>query len=166
MIKLRYAIIGTLIPVLIIVNYASGVIDDLYDELRILKNNGYCECYELQEFDVTVTMYNPTRAQTDATPNELADGTKINIWKASKYRYAALSRDLLSRWGGPFDYGDYIIIEGAGKDSGIYQVRDTMNPKFTNRVDILKTKGSQQFKYTDATMYKYTKENHQIALGG
>jgi hypothetical protein len=56
MIKLRYAIIGTLIPVLIIVNYASGVIDDLYDELRILKNNGYCECYELQEFDVTVTL--------------------------------------------------------------------------------------------------------------
>ena len=40
----------------------------------------------------------------------------------------SLSRDLLSRWGGPFNYGDYVIIEGTGKDDGVYQVRDTMNP--------------------------------------
>ena len=159
MIKLRYAIIGTLIPMLLVAYYANNIIDDLYSEISILKDNGYCECLEIQEFDVTVTMYNPTYEQTDKTPNITADGTKINIWKASQYRYVALSRDLLARWGGPFDYGDYIIIEGVGKDSGIYQVRDTMNPKHTKRVDILKTSGSRQFKYTNVTMYKYIKEN-------
>ena len=97
-------------------------------------------------------MYNPTREQTDRTPNITADGTKINPKKASSYRYVALSRDLIKRWGGPFDYGDYIVIEGTDKYDGVYQVRDTMNRRFTNRVDILKTNGSRKFKYNNATM--------------
>ena len=67
----------------------------------------------------------------------------------------ALSRDLISRWGGPFNYKDFIVIEGTEKDDGVYQVRDTMNRRFTNRVDILKTNGSRKFKYNNATMYKY-----------
>ena len=160
MIKLRYAIIGTLIPVFLIAYYTNNMIDDLYHQIDILKANGY-SCYELQEFDVTVTTYNPTRSQTDSTPNELADGTKIKPWKATHYRYVALSRDLLSRWGGPFEYGDYVVIEGTGGWDGVYQVRDTMNPKWTNRVDILTT--NSRFKYYNVTMYKYVKNNNEIA---
>ena len=83
-------------------------------------------------------------------------GVKIdNIWKASDYRYVAVSRDLLSRWGGPLEYGDWIVIEGAGKNSGVYQVRDTMNPKWTRRVDVLKTPGTRQFKYDNIVMLWY-----------
>ena len=160
MIKLRYAILGSVIPMFVVFYYTNNIMDELYSEINILKDNGYCECLEIQEFDVTVTMYHPIPGQTDSTPDELADGTKKNIWKASDYRYVALSRVLLSRWGGPFDYGDYIVIEGIGKHSGIYQVRDTMNPKHTNRVDILKTPGSRQFKYDDVTMYRYIKYNN------
>jgi len=126
----------------------------------------YTMTAELFEYNVIVTMYNPTRAQTDRTPNELADGTKINPRKASSYRFVALSRDLLKRWGGPFDYGDYIVIEGIGNNSGVYQVRDTMNSRFTQRVDILKSKGSNKFKYTNARMYSYTavNENNLLAV--
>ena len=157
MIKLRYAILGSIIPMFVVFYYTNNIIDELYGEINTLKDNGYCECLELQEFDVTVTTYNPTPHQTDSTPNELADGTIIKPWLATKYRYVALSRDLLSRWGGPFDYGDYIVIEGTkdGKWDGIYQVRDTMNAKWVKRVDILTT--NSRFKYTDVTMYKYTK---------
>ena len=143
--------------------YSNNIIDNLYNEISNLKNNGYCEYYEIQSFDVTVTTYNPTRRQTDSTPNITADGTKIKPWKATEYRYVALSRDLLSRWGGPFEYGDYIIIEGTGERDGVYQVRDTMNPKWTNRVDILTT--NSRFKYNNVTMYRYIK-NNQVALGG
>ena len=162
MIKLKYAILGSIIPMFVVFHYSNNIIDELYNEINTLRNNGYGECFELQEFDVTVTMYHPIPNQTDSTPNITADGTKINIWKASEYRYVALSRDLLSRWGGPFDYGDYIVIEGIGENSGIYQVRDTMNPKHTNRVDILKTPGSRQFKYDDVTMYRYIKYNNEM----
>ena len=119
-----------------------------------LENNCDLEYSNRISYKVTVTTYNPTRAQTDSTPNITADGTKFHTWKATEYRYVALSRDLLSRWGGPFEYGDYIIIEGTGKWDGVYQVRDTMNRKWTNRVDILTT--NSKFKYKNITMYKYT----------
>ena len=160
MIKLRYAILGSIIPMFVVFYYSNNIIDDLYNEINTLKNNGYSECFELQEFDVTVTTYNPTRSQTDSTPNQTADGTIIKPWKATDYRYVALSRDLLSRWGGPFEYGDYIIIEGTDGWDGVYQVRDTMNPKWVKRVDILTT--NSMFKYTDVKMYKYIKSNDEL----
>ena len=160
MIKLRYAILGSIIPMFVVFYYSNNIIDDLYNEINTLKNNGYSECFELQEFDVTVTTYNPTRSQTDSTPNQTADGTIIKPWKATDYRYVALSRDLLSRWGGPFEYGDYIIIEGTDGWDGVYQVRDTMNPKWVKRVDILTT--NSMFKYTDVKMYKYIKSNDGV----
>ena len=76
----------------------------------------------------------------------------------------ALSRDLISRWGGPFDYGDYIVIEGTGKWDGVYQVRDTMNPKWVKRVDILTT--NSRFKYNNITMYKYVDNDYLITDTG
>ena len=160
MIKLQYAILGSIIPMFVVFHYSNNIIDELYNEINTLKNNGYGECFELQEFDVTVTTYNPTRSQTDSTPNQTADGTIIKPWKATQYRYVALSRDLLSRWGGPFDYGDYVIIEGTDGWDGVYQVRDTMNPKWVKRVDILTT--NSMFKYTDVKMYKYVKSNDDM----
>ena len=170
MISLRYAILGSIIPMFVIFYYTNNMMDDLYDEISVLntevdslKNNSYCDYYEIQSFDVTVTTYNPTRRQTDSTPNITADGTRIKPWKATEYRYVALSRDLLSRWGGPFEYGDYIIIEGTGERDGVYQVRDTMNPKWVKRVDILTT--DSRFKYTDVKMYRYVKENNEV-IGG
>ena len=139
--------------------YFESIMDETWEENKALKNkvskleNGT----NVISFKVTVTTYNPTKAQCDDTPNITADGTKFKTWKASQYRYVALSRDLLSRWGGPFEYGDYIVIEGTGERDGVYQVRDTMNPKWTNRVDILTT--NSRFKYNNITMYKYVNES-------
>ena len=160
MINLRYAILGSIIPMFVVFYYTNNIIDNLYGEINTLKDNGYCECLELQEFDVTVTTYNPTRSQTDSTPNQTADGTIIKPWKATQYRYVALSRDLIARWGGPFEYGDYVVIEGTDGWDGVYQVRDTMNPKWTNRVDILTT--NSMFRYDNITMYKYV-EDYELA---
>mgnify|MGYP003643542783 CR=1 FL=1 len=116
----------------------------------------------VQEFKVTVTMYNATAGQTDSTPDITADGTKINIDNATEYRYVALSRDLLQRWGGPFKYGDFIMLKNVGDRGGVYQVRDTMSPKFISRVDILLTEGSKPFKYKDAILCIYFKYDEII----
>ena len=146
--------------------YFESIMNETWKENKALKNkvskleNGT----NIISFKVTVTTYNPTHEQCDNTPNITADGTKIKTWKASSYRYVALSRDLLSRWGGPFEYGDYIIIEGTDDRDGVYQVRDTMNPKWTNRVDILTT--NSRFKYENITMYKYSKEEYLITDTG
>ena len=99
-------------------------------------------------------MYQPTYQQTDSSPNITADGTKIRISKASDYKFVALSRNLLKRWGGPFDYGDFILLKGTDHKDGVYQVRDTMNPKYVNYVDILESTHVKPYKYTDAQIYK------------
>lgn len=105
---------------------------------------------------VDVTMYQPVYPQTDRTPHITADGTHFNTKQASKYRFVALSRNLLTRWGGPYNYGDYIIIEGTPDKDGIYQVRDTMNPKFKNVVDILESTNVRPYKYNNIKLYKLT----------
>jgi len=128
----------------------------LNEQVWELQNNCDTQYTNKISYKVTVTTYNPTIEQCDNTPNITADGTTIKPWRATDYRFVALSRDLLSRWGGPFEYGDYIVIEGTDGWDGIYQVRDTMNPKWTNRVDILTT--NSRFKYNNITMYKYVDE--------
>ena len=103
---------------------------------------------------VDVTMYRPTKHETDSTPNITADGTQIRISKASDYKFVALSRNLLKRWGGPFDYGDFILLKGAKDKDGVYQVRDTMNSKWVNVVDILESEDVEPYKYMNAHIFK------------
>jgi len=104
--------------------------------------------------DVTVTMYQPVRYQTDSTPNILADGTRIRTQDASNYKFIAVSRNLLKRWGGWLDYGDFVLLRGTDHKDGVYQVRDTMHKRWVNRVDILESGHVKPYKFTDAVLHK------------
>lgn len=128
----------------------------LVDEYKQLKSDLH-DCKELLEVHgITVTMYQPYSKQTDNDPHILADGTIIDVWKANELRYVAVSRDLLLKNGGFLKYGDYIFIDNAEIDSGFYQVRDTMNKRFINRVDILRSRGTQRiFKYVNTRIIKF-----------
>mgnify|MGYP003624522743 FL=1 len=110
--------------------------------------------YEAEGLNVTVTMYQPVRWQTDSTPNILADGTRIKTKQASNYKFIAVSRNLLKRWGGWLDYGDFILLKGTDKKDGVYQVRDTMNPRYVNWVDILESPGVRPYKFSGAQILK------------
>ena len=116
----------------------------LHDELKSFYEHGVV---------VDVTMYQPVYPQTDKSPDITADGTRIRISKASEYKYVALSRNLLKRWGGPFNYGDFILLKGTEHKDGVYQVRDTMNSKWVNVVDILESKHVQPYKYENVHIY-------------
>ena len=104
---------------------------------------------------VTVTMYQPVRRQTDSTPNILADGTRIRTQDASNYKFIAVSRNLLKRWGGWLDYGDFVLLKGTTGKDGVYQVRDTMNPRFVNRIDILESIDVKPYKFDSAKITKH-----------
>ena len=160
MIKISHALPDTILSLVLLTGYFDSMLDSMRTEIFKLKtelDKNSQSPWGTLEFDVTVTMYNPVSSQTDSTPNQTADGTIINPKKASEYRYVALSRDLIARWGGPFNYGDYVMIKGTDGYDGIYQVRDTMNPKFINRVDILLTEGSKHFRFENITLYRYFK---------
>ena len=110
--------------------------------------------YETEGMNVTVTMYEPVRYQTDSTPNILADGTRIKTEQASNYKFIAVSRNLLKRWGGWLDYGDFILLKGTPFKDGVYQVKDTMNPRFVNCIDILESPGVKPYKFEKAKILK------------
>ena len=134
----------------------NKVIDDMrshidFLEKQVADSNEKIREYEDNIHEVTVTMYHPVPEQTDSTPNITADGTRFTINKASQYRYVAVARNMLKRWGGFLEYGDYIWVEAGGK-SGVYQVRDTMNPRFVNYIDILESPGTRPYKYDNAKM--------------
>jgi len=64
---------------------------------------------------------------------------------------------MLERNGGFLKFGDYVWVD-AGKKSGVYQVRDTMNARFTDRIDILESPGVKPYKYDKASMRKINYE--------
>ena len=165
MIKLNHAIIGCILPIVILTMYFSNMMDDVWAENTLLKERvSHLESLlNIEQYDVTATIYHAVRSQTDKTPHITADGTRIDTKNAGKYRYVALSRNLLARWGGPFEYGDYIIVEGCnGKYDGIWQVKDTMNERFHNRIDFLQSKGAKLNKFDKAVIYKYEKMSNTI----
>jgi len=158
-----HIVISGFVSGLVILSFSLNIITDLWLKVRDLELKNNVLSTELEqmeirraEFTVTGTMYSPTLEQCDTTPNITADGTKINPKIASKYRYVALSRDLLNRWGGPFEYGEYVAIEGTnnGKHDGVWQVKDTMSPKWIKRIDFLMTNGTKPFKYNEIKITK------------
>jgi 3D (Asp-Asp-Asp) domain-containing protein len=150
--------------ILVFNTYVWTVIFDNYkefhkDSVRTIESenerlSALVEEFKLEGMEVTVTMYHPVRSQTDSTPNILADGTRIRVHKASEYRFIAVSRNLLKRHGGFLEYGDFIVLKGTGQKDGVYQVKDTMNKRFVNRIDILESPGTKPYKVDSATIMK------------
>ena len=148
----------------VLITYANGIIStkflsdkniqlqSLVDENKRLSDK--LNEYETEGMHVTVTMYQPVRYQTDSTPNILADGTRIRTQDASNYKFIAVSRNLLKRWGGFLDYGDFILLKGTDKKDGVYQVRDTMNKRYVNRIDILESIDVKPYKFEKAKINK------------
>ena len=144
--------------------YANGIIStkflndkniqlqSLVDKNKILQEK--LDEYETEGLHVTVTMYQPVSYQTDSTPNILADGTRIRTHSASDYKFIAVSRNLLKRHGGFLDFGDFILLKGTDLKDGVYQVRDVMNKRFVNRIDILESTDVKPYKYDKAKIIK------------
>ena len=82
---------------------------------------------------VSLTTYKPAIAETDSTPFETATGFKLDSVNPMKHRVIAISRDLKEL----FSLGDKVKLTNAGKFNGIWFIRDLMNKKYKNKIDIL-----------------------------
>jgi hypothetical protein len=88
----------------------------------------------------TLTIYNPTASQCDATPWITASNARIDPVKLSKQqlRWMALSRDLMKRWNGKFNYGDTVLVSSGDKQiDGYWVIQDILNKKYKMRGDLL-----------------------------
>lgn len=86
-------------------------------------------------FRVTVTRYNPERSQCDDDFLITADNSEIDLRKlnSGKLKWVAISRDLRAH----IPYGSKILVSGEPEIEGVWEVHDTMNPRFNNRIDLL-----------------------------
>ena len=102
---------------------------------------------------VTATMYHPVVGQCDDTPDITGDQSKIpDIHNCTHLNWIAVSQDLLWFNGGPFRYGDKVLIMNAGHKDGLYTVRDAMNKRKKNKIDFLESVGSRQYKYKNVLL--------------
>lgn len=111
---------------------------------------------DILEVEVTVTVYNPVESQCDSDPLITADMSVIDLNKLKRgdIKWVALSRNLLKRWGGKFNYGDTIKITGNKQIEGIYYIHDTMDERFVNYVDILSHPDEKIFKFDKLKIIK------------
>ena len=137
-----------------LIDYKSNTHKEVIDKLLLENDSLRIKLDDIFEYgiEVDVTMYRPTKYETDSTPNITADGTKIKISEASRYRFVAVSRNLLKRWGGFLNYGDFVLLKDAGHKDGIYRVKDTMNARWVNVVDILESPGTDPYKFENASL--------------
>jgi len=94
---------------------------------------------------VTLTTYSPSAEQTDSTPNITASGFKIDTLNPKRHKIIAISRDLKKKW----KFNQKVRIRKAGKYNGDYIVKDVMNKRYKNRIDILVDKDDEQVKLSN-----------------
>lgn len=111
-------------------------------------------------FYVTVTMYNAETSQTDNSPLITADNTYLGN-RIDTLKYIAISRDLHKRYGGPFNFGDKVLLLNSGHKIGIYEIRDIMNRRFKRYIDILEpTNTKRQYKFRHAFIISLDEVNN------
>jgi 3D (Asp-Asp-Asp) domain-containing protein len=82
---------------------------------------------------VDLSTYKADTSETDSTPLVTASGFKLDSLNPKKHRVIAISRDLKEL----FSFGDKVKLSNAGKFNGIWFIRDLMNKKYRNKIDIL-----------------------------
>jgi len=88
----------------------------------------------------TLTIYNPVEGQCDTSPLITANNSRIDLEKLrrNEIRWMALSRNLLKRWNGAFNYGDTVQVQsGDAAIDGLWVINDNMNKRFKDRGDLL-----------------------------
>tara|TARA_B100001094_G_C17719617_1_gene571305 strand:+ start:60 stop:611 length:552 start_codon:yes stop_codon:yes gene_type:complete len=138
---------------------------DLLDTLQLEINDLNNEIKKLlQQMDsmpevifkqVRATMYHPVEEQCDDTPLITADGSKIDPYKVSNWNWIAVSQHMLTRNGGPLNYGDTVYVFGTEHKDGVYVIKDCMNKRKTNQIDFLESLGTPQYLYDNVVIARF-----------
>ena len=99
---------------------------------------------------VTATIYHATVRETDGTPFITADGTDVRKHK----RILAVSRNMLTQYGGHLKFGDTVYVSGTGKLDGYWTVRDLMHKRYKNHIDFLVHKNIRCGKWYNVILHE------------
>ena len=133
-------------------------LDDLKEEIKELLEQMDSMPDVIFE-EIKATMYHPVEEQCDDTPLITADGSKIDPHKVSNWNWIAVSQHMLTRNGGPLNYGDTVYIFGTKHKDGVYVIKDCMNKRKTNQIDFLESLGTPQYRYDNVVLARFPQEN-------
>ena len=133
-------------------------LDDLKEEIKELLEQMDSMPDVIFE-EIKATMYHPVEEQCDDTPLITADGSKIDPHKVSNWNWIAVSQHMLTRNGGPLNYGDTVYIFGTKHKDGMYIVKDCMHKRKTNQIDFLESLGTPQYRYDNVVIARFPQEN-------
>ena len=129
--------------------------------------------------DIWGTIYHAEAEQCDDTPTITGDGSKIDIYNASKLRWLAISQEMLNceyrtklhnnnsspLYKGKIKYGDTVWVESPHKSiNGLWIVHDTKNMRYRKSIDFLQTKNDDSLyngdklwsgRFDNIKIYKY-----------
>ena len=137
---------------------ALDFLDDMIDSLNLEIKDLLKDLDSVPEIifeQVKATMYHPVEEQCDNTPLITADGSKIDPYKVSDWNWIAVSQHMLTRNGGPLNYGDTVYVFGTKHKDGMYIVKDCMNKRKTNQIDFLESLGTPQYKYDNVVIARF-----------
>ena len=128
-----------------------GTIKDLLNQIDNMQDT----TPEIIFKEVKATMYHPVEAQCDDTPLITADGSKIDPYKVSSWNWIAVSQHMLTRNGGPLNYGDTVYVFGTDHKDGMYVIKDCMNKRKRNQIDFLESLGTPQYRYDNVVIARF-----------
>jgi 3D (Asp-Asp-Asp) domain-containing protein len=115
--------------------YLNSILDEVDNkkEVKVIKDSVQIDTVPFRK--IKATYYNPVSSQCDGNPLVTGSGYKINLKKLKnqEIKVVALSRDLLKQ----YPYGSEIYVHQPVHLRGTYRVEDTMNKRFSNRIDFL-----------------------------
>lgn len=113
--------------------------------------------------NVEATVYNAVVEQCDEDPLYTASMFRLNLDDVYSHRIIAMENTFRKSLG--LKYGDVVKVEGTGQWDGIWQVQDSMNPRFAGRkkIDFLVPENVKYGKWNEVKLYCLTdKENTDI----
>lgn len=101
----------------------------------------------------TATVYNAVPSQCNEDPMHTASMYEIIPERIETDRILAMERTMMAEFG--IRYGDCVLIQGAGRYDGIWQVQDTMNKRFAgqHKIDFLVPNHIRHGKWRNVKVY-------------
>jgi hypothetical protein len=113
--------------------------------------------------NVEATVYNAVPEQCDEDPLYTASMFRLNLDDVYSHKIIAMEKTFMKSLG--LKYGDVVKVEGTGKWDGVWQIQDTMNPRFAGqkKIDFLVPEDIKTGKWNTVKLYSLTdKENTDI----
>lgn len=113
----------------------------------------YADNWTIISDNVTATVYNACAKQCNSDYGHTASMYELNLDDVLSDRVIAMERTMMAEYG--LKYGDVVMIEGAGRWDGIWQIQDTMNRRFAgqHKIDILVPNSIRHGKWENVKVY-------------